>query len=83
MNTETRNFNVDNKNSVKVSISLRLVLIVTSFILALLGSWSLDGLFFTELFVSGIIVCSLMWIREVSLNNEMDFSNNQSNRHNS
>ena len=82
MNTRTEKMSADKSNSAKVTIPFKLVLLLTSFILALIGSWSLDGLFFTELFVSGIIICTLMWCREVSLKMEIEYNNTKSVRQN-
>lgn len=81
MNTLSKKFNSDQKDSIKVAISFKLVLLIVSFILALIGSWSLEGLFFRELFVSGVIICSLMWVKEVSLRSEVqkDSTNSTNN----
>lgn len=74
MNTRSRNFSSEKNVSSEIAIPFKLVLLLSSFILTLLGSWSLDGLFFKELFVSGIIVCTLMWCREVSLRMDKGFN---------
>lgn len=76
MNTRSRNINSAKKVSSEIAIPFKLVLLLSSFILALLASWSLDGLFFTELFISGIIVCTLMWCREISLRMDSAYRTN-------
>ena len=54
---------------------LRIAVIFIMLLAGLLSSWSLDGLFLTEISVGGFILCSLVFFKEVSDSNHTQTNN--------
>jgi|GEM_PF-6606303 len=66
MENRVKELRLQRESNRKVEIPVRSLVITTSFILALIGSYLSEGLFFAELAVSGVIVCALLWHKQLS-----------------
>ncbi len=77
MEAKAKNISIRKTNETVFNIKSQTVILITLFLLGLIGSWSIGGLFLKEIAVAGVIINSLIIFRNFDNNNRKSIRSNK------